>query len=136
MILFFELEPSEPKSLEIAFDFFDKFRARLEVPFNLLNSPYNKKLLFECDSYYAFLLDIAWFQVYYVGFLALIACIIFGLAWGWYVLPVIMSLLFVFWNPWLYLLMFRLALRKAGFKGKVRKLSAEGFCEKVLSWDR
>jgi len=137
MILFFKVVSRSVDDALKENDFVKEFKVRFKTPFNLLNSPYSKKLLFvDPGGVYAFLLEIAWFKFYILGFIGLAGCIIFHVVWAWYIIPAFMSLMCLFWVPDLYLLMFKLALRKKGFRGKVHKLSAEAFCEKVLIWGR
>jgi hypothetical protein len=116
-----------------ALDFFSRFRAKLDkTPFNLLNSPYSKKQLFNAEMSYAFLLEIAWFKFYWLGLFLMFSFWILKLGLGWFIIPGIMALMGVFWCPWLYLLLFKRGLRKAGYKGKVRKLCAEAFFERSI----
>lgn len=138
MILFFELIAKVEGDDVKAQDFFDRFRAKLGIPFNLLNSPFNRKRLF-CDAHtkvYAFLLDIAWFKFYWLGLVLFFSFLLLKLRLGWFILPVIMMSMVVFWMPEFYLFLFRRGLRKAGYEGKVRRLNVEEFCEEVLVWDR
>ena len=128
MILFFEVEGVDV----IAQQFFARFRAKLSQPFNLLSFPYSRTLLKQDGDFFAFALDIAWFPFYWFGLLGLIACLFFRLGFGWFILPGIMTLLFVFWSPWLYFILFKRGLVKAGFLGKVKKLSAEDYFWRVI----
>jgi hypothetical protein len=123
------------EDLERADEFFGKFRAKLGMtPFNLLNSPYSKKQLFNVDvKTYAFQLEIAWFRFYWLGLVLMFSFWILELGFGWFIIPGVMTLMGVFWCPWLYLFLFKRGLRKAGFRGRVRKLCAEAFFERIWS---
>jgi len=82
-----------------------------------------------------FNLEIAWPPLYLIGFLGIVAAWYFHLGLGWFVLPVIMSSLVLFWIPGFYILMFRLGLKKAGYKGKIKRISPARMLEVVL-WDK
>lgn len=127
MILFFDLSDMVIKDRDVSEEFFSRFRAKLKSPFNLLSFPYSKTLLERSGDVYAFLLDIAWFPFYWIGLLGLLTCFVLGLGFGWFILPGIMSVLYLFWSPSLYLFLFKQGLMKAGFKGKVKRLKSEEF---------
>ena len=136
MILFFEILPGGVdcawvEDLLRSDDFFDRFREKLKIPFNLLSFPYSKTLLQNVDEDFVFLLDIAWFPFYWIGLVGLMACVFFNLGLAWFIMPGIMTLLYLFWSPSFYLLLFRKGLRKAGFKGKVKRLKAEEFIWRI-----
>lgn len=115
--------------------FFDKFKLKCEESFNLFSSPFNNKELYLKDGMGVFKLDMAWPPLHLFGLLGVFAAAFFGLAWGWFVLPLIMCFLGLFWIPGFYVLMFRLGLKKAGYKGKIKKVSANDFVSWIL-WDR
>jgi hypothetical protein len=118
-------------------EFFNRFKAKLTTPFNLLSSPFSKKLLYTGGAgFYAFFLDIAWLRFYWLGLVLLATCFVLRAPVGWFIIPGIMTLMYVFWSPSLYLLLFKLGLRKAGFKGKVKRLGVEAFCDGALLWDK
>jgi hypothetical protein len=141
LILFFELEPSgvdcaRVEDLERADDFFNRFRRKLLTPFNLFNSPYSRKELYQERNLYCFLLEMAWFPFHYFGVGLLFACFLFNASIWWFVLPFFMTLIGVFWSPWVYLFMFKRGLRQAGFKGKVKGISSESFMSRVIEFDK
>jgi hypothetical protein len=115
--------------------FFEKFQVKCLESFNLFSSPFNNKVLHIDSGMAVFKLDIAWPPLYLFGVLGVVAAAFFGLGWGWFVLPVIMCCLGLFWIPAFYVLMFKLGLKKAGYKGKVKMVSANDFVCWIL-WDK
>lgn len=133
MIVCFQLNDPDDFQAKL---FFERFKQKCDEPFNLFKSPFNKKRLWwNLDGHGVFNLEISWPPLHLMGLLGIAAAWFFGLAWGWFIIPVIMSSLSLFWIPGFYILMFRLGLKKAGYKGKVRMMSPAKMLE-VIVWDR
>lgn len=117
--------------------FFNDFRLRCLSDVDLLRNPYKDKALFLFDDLKCgvFRLDVVWFPFYWLGFIGLAVALFLGLGWGWFVLPVFMIVLGLFWFPPFYLLLFNLALRKNGSLTRLKKVNTKFFLE-VCLWDK
>lgn len=120
-----------------AITFFERVRQKCDEPFNLFKSPFNKNRIWfdQAVGLGVFNLEISWPPLYLIGFLGIAASWYFHLRPGWFILPVIMSSLVLFWIPAFYILMFRLGLKKAGYKGKVKRIGLADVLVEIL-WDK
>jgi hypothetical protein len=112
------------------------FTERLGGNFDALKKPFNpcrmKSLgLIEDKPTYIIQIEPAWPRFSAYG--AILTGLIFALGWPhWLLAPACLMMgIEVFWQPWFYLLMLKLGLRKAGSKAKVKKLSLIQAMEKI-----
>lgn len=53
----------------------------------------------------------------------------------WYMPPLVFLLLSLFWSKYLYLLVIKLGLKNAGYKGKVKLLRDSETIKRLIEWD-
>jgi hypothetical protein len=105
-----------------AIKFLDSFKVRLVQPFDIFKFPFTG-WLYHNNNLIVFNLDIGFPPFWLVGFVGFIVCASFNLNWLAWLLSGLIASVGLFWIPYLYLILFRIGLRKAGYKGKVSYVS-------------
>lgn len=117
--------------------FFKDFYKKCKDPYDLFKTPFNnKRILIDDEGFGMFRMDIGWFPFHYYGLMGIVVSSVLGLSWGWFVLPVFMSLLGIFWCPLFYLLMFKISLLRAKSKASIKWVSASSFLDAYVKWDK
>lgn len=115
------------KKLESNNVVYNPFIAKIKE-FNLISEGEPEVIyLIDMNPIYLNFTPIGWFMAFAV-------LVLFGFSW-WITPGVVITLLGVFWTPEFYYIMFRLGLKKAGYKGKVKRLRNEAIIKELLLRD-
>jgi len=124
--LFFALDSSSWSVEEhnVVNGFFDRMHSRSGWAVETRSNDVMKDLIF-------WVVDVKVFPVYWIGFFLVLPSFVFDIRWLlWVCIPILLT--YFFYTPLWFSLMFRLGLRKAGFKGKIVFLKQSDLIERLM----